>query len=76
MFYHSKYEVLTAVVPVLADVLPEVELPRGRVDHRVEGLAGKHYLRGLPREFFEGYFELEFSVFIEVVADEEQSVPD
>lgn len=64
------------VVPVLAQLLTEVQLPRLRTHHRVVDFAHEYHLGRTAWKLIEGDFELELGIFEESVADEEDAVPD
>jgi hypothetical protein len=75
VFDHGEDQVLRPVVPVLAQLLPEVQFPRLCGDHGVVDLAREDNSGGPAGELFEGDAELELGVFEESVADEEDAVP-
>lgn len=75
MLHYRKDQVLSSIVPVLVQLLAQVQLASLSVDHRVEDLACKHHLRRFQGELLKNHAKLEFGIFEETVADKEDAVP-
>ncbi len=75
MFHHRKDEMLSAIIPIFGHLLPQIQLPTLRVDHRMINFTNENDMRSLAWKVLKGDFELELCIFVQSVSDEENPVP-